>query len=29
VRCPRCGEEAYAHSFEPAGDNGWRRRDWS
>jgi hypothetical protein len=29
VRCPRCGEEAYAHSFEPAEDNGRPHRDES
>jgi hypothetical protein len=29
ARCPRCGEEAYAHSFEPAEDKGRRHRDWS
>jgi hypothetical protein len=29
VRCPRCGEEAYAHSFGPAEDNGRRHRDGS
>ncbi len=29
ARCPRCGEEAHAYSFEPAEDKGRRRRDWS
>ena len=29
VRCPRCGEEAYAYSFGPAADKGRRYWDWS
>ncbi len=29
VRCPRCGEEAQAHSFGMGEAKGRRHRDWS